>query len=47
LNLEVETCEVAGIITRYAEDSDDEYRMRCKSERWEIVIPRVSGRSFT
>lgn len=43
LNLEVETCEVAGIITRYAEDSEDEYRMRCKSERWEIVIPRISG----
>ena len=47
LNFEVETCEVADIITRYAEDSEDEYRMRCKSERWEIVIPRVSGRSST
>jgi ATP-dependent DNA helicase RecQ len=47
LNLEVETCEVAGIITRYAEDSEDEYRIRCKAERWEIVIPRVSGRSTT
>jgi ATP-dependent DNA helicase RecQ len=45
-NLDVETCEVAGIITRYAEDSEDAYRMRCKSERWEIVIPRVSGRRF-
>lgn len=35
--------EVAAIITRYRDDSSEEYRDRCKTERWEVVVPR--GRS--
>lgn len=35
--------EVAAIITRYQNDSSDEYRERCKADRWEVVVPK--GRS--
>lgn len=35
--------EVAAIITRYRDDSSDAYRERCKTDRWEVVVPK--GRS--
>lgn len=34
-------CEVAGIITRFAEDSDKAFREQLKSTRWEIIVPRI------
>jgi len=45
LNIEVERCEVAGVLVRYLEDTEEQYRTWHKSERWEIVVPRVCGTS--
>lgn len=39
----VEQCEVADIVVRYDEDSKEEYRKRLRCERWELVVPRISG----
>jgi len=44
LEIEAEVCEVAGIVTRFAEDTDSAYRASIKSEEWEIVVPRLKGR---
>jgi ATP-dependent DNA helicase RecQ len=46
LNLQIDTCEVAAIITRFAEDAHEKYRSWLKCDRWEIVVPRVSGRPY-
>jgi ATP-dependent DNA helicase RecQ len=43
LELNVEQCEVAGILVRFADDSEEPYRASQKSERWELAVPRVSG----
>ncbi|MCL2021849.1 MAG: RecQ family ATP-dependent DNA helicase [Betaproteobacteria bacterium] len=45
-NLEIvpEECQTAGIITRYAEDTDQAYRELVKREQWEIVVPRLRGK---
>lgn len=39
----VEQCEVADIVVRYDEDSKEEFRKLLKCERWELVVPRISG----
>lgn len=39
-------CEVAGIVTRYLEDTDEAYRSIMKSPQWEIVVPRLKGRAL-
>jgi ATP-dependent DNA helicase RecQ len=35
--------EVAAIVTRYLEDSGEDFRSQCKVERWEVVVPGGSG----
>ncbi|MGE4447463.1 MAG: RecQ family ATP-dependent DNA helicase [Azospira sp.] len=40
-----EECETAGIVTRYAEDTDQAYRDSVKCQQWEIVVPRLKGRA--
>ncbi len=44
LEIEPETCEVAGIVTRFADDTDPAYRQSIKTEQWEILVPRLKGR---
>ncbi|NYT60828.1 RecQ family ATP-dependent DNA helicase [Alcaligenaceae bacterium] len=36
-------CEVAAVIVRFAEDSEEQYRGLNKCERWEVVVPRGRG----
>lgn len=45
LELEPETCEAAGIITRFIDDTDTAYQASIKCEEWELVVPRIKGRS--
>ncbi|MFO6406418.1 UvrD-helicase domain-containing protein, partial [Pseudomonas aeruginosa] len=42
-DLEVERCEVAGVVVRFLEDSEEQYRSLQKCERWAIVVPRICG----
>ncbi len=44
LDLEIEHCEVAGILTRYAEDGEEQFRDGLRCAQWEIVVPRLRGR---
>jgi ATP-dependent DNA helicase RecQ len=41
LNGTIESSEVAAVVVRYADDSEESFRAQCKVERWEVVIPRV------
>lgn len=43
LELEVERCDVAGILARFAEDAKGVYRPSVKCDRWEMVVPRLIG----
>ena len=43
LEVEVEHCEVAAILTRYAEDSDPAYLGSLRCPHWELVVPRLQG----
>jgi len=43
LPFEPQQCVVADIVTRYAEDSEPEYRARLQCERWEIMVPLLVG----
>ncbi|MGV8671246.1 ATP-binding domain-containing protein, partial [Pseudomonas aeruginosa] len=43
LDLEVDRCEVAGVVVRFLEDSEEQYQSLQKCERWEIVVPRLCG----
>ncbi len=43
LGIQSEKTEVAAIITRYLDDSDESYRSAYKCDQWEIVIPRLRG----
>jgi ATP-dependent DNA helicase RecQ len=45
LELAPDVCEVAGIVTRFVDDGDREYRDSIQCERWEIVVPRIKGTS--
>ncbi|WP_434771519.1 RecQ family ATP-dependent DNA helicase [Pseudomonas entomophila] len=39
----VEQCEVAEVLIRYAEDSEERYRKYCKCKAWVLVVPRIGG----
>lgn len=39
-------CEVATIIVRFAEDSEEQYRDLNRCERWEVLVPRVRGKQL-
>lgn len=43
LDFAPEHCEVADIIVRYNEDSEEIYQKHNRSLQWEVVIPRVIG----
>ena len=43
-DLAIEHCEVAGILSRYAEDEAEEFRGGLRCAQWEIVVPRLRGR---
>lgn len=47
LPLEVEQCEVAGIVVRQSVHCDEPYRAWHKCEQWELVVPRIVGRLAT
>lgn len=36
-------CEVAAVMVRFTEDSEEQYRDLNKCERWEVVVPRGRG----
>ena len=36
-----ELSEVAAVVIRYAEDSEEQYRHFNKVARWEVVVPKV------
>ncbi|MBJ9976330.1 RecQ family ATP-dependent DNA helicase [Pseudomonas sp. S75] len=40
---DMQVCEVADILVRYAEDSDEAFRGYCKCDQWAVVVPRVCG----
>ncbi|MBK1672065.1 helicase [Ectothiorhodospira shaposhnikovii] len=40
-----EACEVAGIVTRYREDSGQVFRAMTQCTQWEVVVPRFRGRA--
>lgn len=44
LSVQPEVIEVAAILTRFSEDSEESYRGAYKCDRWEVVIPRVRGK---
>ena len=37
----LKTSSVDAIVIRYLEDSEEPYRQYCKTNRWEIVVPKV------
>lgn len=43
LPLEVEHCEVAGVMVRQSGHCEEQYRARHKCEQWELIVPRVVG----
>jgi ATP-dependent DNA helicase RecQ len=45
LEIALEECEVAGIVVRYAEDTEPTYRDSVKCARWEVIVPRLKGRA--
>lgn len=45
LNLDIERCEVAGIVVRFYDDGEEQYRARQQSQRWEVVVPRLVGKT--
>jgi ATP-dependent DNA helicase RecQ len=44
LGVQPEVIEVAAILTRFSEDSDESYRSSYKCDCWEVVIPRLQGK---
>jgi ATP-dependent DNA helicase RecQ len=42
-NVEIDQCHVEGIIARYADEADLQFRPALKMDMWEVVIPRISG----
>ena len=44
LSLELESCEVAGIVTRFKEDTEQSFIAMVRCEQWEVVVPRLRGR---
>ncbi|MEH6541475.1 RecQ family ATP-dependent DNA helicase [Halopseudomonas sp.] len=43
LDLDVDHCEVAGVVVRFLDDSEEQYRSRQACDRWEVVVPRMTG----
>ena len=43
LALDPEMCEVAGIVTRYREDTEQAFRASLRCDQWEVVVPRLRG----
>lgn len=43
LAVEPERCEVAGMLVRQSAHCEEQYRAWHKSERWELVVPRIVG----
>lgn len=43
LRLLIDQCEVAAVMVRFTEDSEEQYRDLNKCERWEVVVPRGRG----
>jgi ATP-dependent DNA helicase RecQ len=46
LGIDIERCQVAGIVVRYTADNAEEYRAGMKVDTWEVVVPRISGRAI-
>ncbi len=47
LEFEPEHCEVAGILIRFEDDTEQAYRDSVRCAQWELVVPRLTGRRDT
>lgn len=45
LQLDEEQCRVAGVLVRFAEDSEASYRAKLKCDRWQLAVPLLIGKS--
>lgn len=43
LEIEPESCQVAGIITRFIDETDPAYLSSVKGQQWELVVPQLKG----
>nr|WP_277754417.1 RecQ family ATP-dependent DNA helicase [Rosenbergiella collisarenosi] len=41
--INIEHCEVAAVLVRFASDSEEQFRHMNKCDRWEVIVPRVKG----
>lgn len=46
LDLDVEHCEVAGVMVRHSAYCDEQYRAWHKCQQWEVLVPRIVGRAL-
>ena len=44
LDLEVDECEVAAVLVRQSDWCEEAFRKFHRSEKWELVVPRIAGR---
>jgi ATP-dependent DNA helicase RecQ len=42
-DIEIDQCHVEGIIARYADEADPQFRPSLKMDIWEVIIPKISG----
>lgn len=44
LDMDIEDCEVAAVLVRRSDRCEEAFRAYHRSEQWELVVPRISGR---
>lgn len=44
LSFALDGCEVAGIVTRYKTDTEQDFIATVRCQQWEVVVPRLRGR---
>lgn len=44
LDLEVESCEVTAVLVRHSDRCEETFRARHRSQKWEVIVPRIVGR---
>jgi ATP-dependent DNA helicase RecQ len=47
LDLEVEDCEVAAVLVRHSDWCEETFRAHHRSQKWELIVPRIAGRVVT
>lgn len=44
LGLEIEACEVAAVLVRHSDRCEESFRAFHRSQKWELIVPRIAGR---